>query len=96
LPAFRSGILVSLLILTLFGNGISELVWATALPQIIPVAYVVRGAMSSSKRHDNASNMRRVFRASKSTYHVATSPSSLVEYPIGIQHEYNALLSDDV
>ena len=46
------GILVSLLILTLFGNGISELVWATALPQIIPVAYVVRGAMSSSKRHE--------------------------------------------
>ncbi|MFZ4828352.1 MAG: ABC transporter permease, partial [Phototrophicaceae bacterium] len=45
-------LLFSLLILTLFGNGINELIWATALPQIIPVAYGVRGAISLARGHE--------------------------------------------
>lgn len=45
-------LLVSLLILTLLGNGITELILATALPQIIPVAYVVRGAIIVLKERE--------------------------------------------
>ena len=45
-------LLVSLLILTLLGNGVFELILATALPQIIPVAYVVRGAIVILKERE--------------------------------------------